>query len=116
MITGKVWGDSTLVTRNAAMEMHHIRFLSGSVCSRHYHKGKWNGFYVLKGRLAVAVWRETGLVEKTALGPGDYFEVAPGLVHQFQGVTDGEALEVYWADALNWDDIVRLPTEDDANE
>jgi len=103
---GKVWGETRLVTRNAALELHEITFKAGAVCSEHKHLRKWNGFMVLSGVMLVRVWQESGLVDETVLRAGEYMEVAPGLVHQFEGVEDGRALEVYWA-ALEWDDIVR---------
>lgn len=106
MKAGKVWGQTELVTRNAALEMHKIKFVAGAQCSEHLHKWKWNGFYVLSGVMLVRVWQESGLVDETVLGAGEYMEVAPGLVHQFVGVAEGEALELYWA-ALSWDDIER---------
>jgi quercetin dioxygenase-like cupin family protein len=103
---GKVWGETRLITRNPALELHEITFRAGAVCSEHLHRGKWNGFMVLSGVMLVRVWQESGLVDETVLRAGDYTEVAPGLVHQFEGVEDGRALEVYWA-ALEWNDIVR---------
>jgi quercetin dioxygenase-like cupin family protein len=109
MKAGKVWGQTELITRNPALELHRIRFEAGAQCSEHLHKWKWNGFLVLSGVMLVRVWQESGLVDETWLRAGDYTEVAPGLVHQFVGVEDGEALELYWA-ALAWDDIERRTT------
>ena len=106
MKTGKVWGETALVTRNPALELHRIRFRAGARCSEHLHRFKWNGFLVLSGVMLVRVWQTNGLVDETRLEAGDYAEVAPGLVHQFVGVVSGEALELYWA-ALVWDDIER---------
>jgi quercetin dioxygenase-like cupin family protein len=103
---GKVWGETRLVTRNPALEVHDITFRAGHKCSEHRHLSKWNGFMVLEGTLLLRVWQESGLVDVTTLVAGDWAEVAPGLVHQFEAVTDGRALEVYWA-ALAWDDIQR---------
>jgi quercetin dioxygenase-like cupin family protein len=103
---GKVWGETRLVTRNPALELHYITFRAGAMCSEHLHRTKFNGFLVLSGALKIKVWQESGLVDETVLLAGEYAEVAPGLVHQFIGCEDGEALEVYWA-ALAHDDIVR---------
>jgi mannose-6-phosphate isomerase-like protein (cupin superfamily) len=103
---GKVWGETRLITRNPALELHMISFRAGAMCSEHKHLTKWNGFLVLSGAMRVRVWQESGLVDETLLVSGEYCEVAPGLIHQFEGVVDGTALEVYWA-ALAWDDIVR---------
>lgn len=104
---GKVWGETRLITRNQSLEMHMIRFEAGRQCSEHKHLTKWNGFLVLSGQMLVRVWQESGLVDETVLRPGEYCEVAPGLVHQFEGLVAGQAIEVYWAGAMAWDDIVR---------
>ena len=106
MIAGKVWGETELITRNAALEMHRIRFKAGTQCSEHRHVSKWNGFLVLSGEMLVKVWQPGGLVDVTRLKAGAYCEVPPGLFHQFVGVAEGEALELYWS-ALEWNDIER---------
>ena len=43
---------------------------------------------------------------ETVLLPGDFTQVKPGKIHQFEGVEDGVAFELYWAE-FNHDDIVR---------
>jgi hypothetical protein len=40
------------------------------------------------------------------LGPGDFTRVKPGYMHQFEGIEDGVAFELYWAE-FNHDDIQR---------
>jgi hypothetical protein len=40
------------------------------------------------------------------LSAGQFTQVKPGLVHQFEGLEDGVAFELYWAE-FNHDDIVR---------
>ena len=44
--------------------------------------------------------------DETILGPGDFTQVKPGKIHQFEGVEDGVAFELYWAE-FNHDDIKR---------
>jgi hypothetical protein len=46
------------------------------------------------------------LCDQTILRAGDYYKVEPGKWHQFVGVDDGVAFEIYWAE-FNADDIVR---------
>ena len=57
--------------------------------------------------MLVRVWQEDqNLVDRTILGPGDYTVVKPGKFHQFEGLKDGVAFELYWAE-FDHDDIER---------
>jgi len=49
---------------------------------------------------------DQNLVDETILNPGDFMQVKPGKIHQFEGIEDGVAFELYWAE-FNHDDIVR---------
>jgi len=108
MIAGKVWGQTELIHANGVLEFHRIDFRTGGVCSKHKHQFKWNGFYVISGRMKVKVWQkdQQDLVDETILGPGDFTRVKPGYMHQFEGIEDGVAFELYWAE-FNHDDIQR---------
>ena len=107
MIAGKVWGQTEEIVKNGVMEFHRIEFKKGYKCSEHLDKYKWNGFYVEQGEMIIRVWQEDqGLVDETRLFPGDYCQVKPGLIHQFEGVEDGVGFELYWAE-FNHNDIVR---------
>ena len=49
------------------------------------HKYKWNGFFVESGKMLVRVWQDDqGLVDETILNAGDFTQVKPGKVHQFE--------------------------------
>ena len=99
MIAGKVWGKTALIEANGALEFHRIQMNKGGVCSKHCHEFKWNGFYVESGRLLIKVWqRDYELVDETILGPGDFTQVKPNEYHQFIGLEDGVAFELYWAE------------------
>ena len=107
--SGKIWGNTELIHANGALEFHRIEFNAGYKCSEHKHQWKWNGFFVEKGEMLVRVWQneeQEGLVDETYLGPGDFMQVKPGKFHQFEGVEDGIAFELYWAE-FNHDDIQR---------
>ena len=108
MIAGKVWGQTELIHANGVLEFHRIDFRAGGVCSKHKHQFKWNGFYVMSGCMKVRVWQkdQQDLVDETILGPGDFTRVKPGYMHQFEGIEDGVAFELYWAE-FNHDDIQR---------
>lgn len=109
MKAGKIWGNTELVHANGVLEFHRIEYRAGYKCSEHYHKHKWNGFFVESGKMIVRVWQtadQEGLVDETVLSAGDFTQVKPGLVHQFEGVEDGVAFELYWAE-FNHNDIER---------
>jgi len=104
---GKIWGSTELIHANGVLEFHRINFKAGGVCSKHKHQFKWNGFYVVSGRMKIRVWqRDYDLIDETILEPGDFTRVKPGLMHSFEGIEDGVAFELYWAE-FNHDDIQR---------
>ena len=104
---GKIWGQTELIHANGVLEFHRIDFKAGGVCSKHKHQFKWNGFYVVDGRMKIRVWQQDyDLIDETILGPGDFTRVKPGLMHSFEGLEDGIAFELYWAE-FNHDDIQR---------
>jgi len=95
---GKVWGETELILANSSLEFHRIDYKAGGVCSKHKHDYKFNGFYVVSGKMKIRVWqKDYDLVDETILGPGDFTAVKPGLYHTFEGIEDGVAFELYWA-------------------
>ena len=97
-IAGKIWGQTELIHKNGVLEFHRINYKAGYKCSEHEHKYKWNGFFVESGKMLVRVWQDDqGLVDETVLNAGDFTQVKPGKVHQFEGLEDGVAFELYWA-------------------
>lgn len=112
MKSGKIWGQTQLIEMRSCFEFHRIEFKANYCCSEHYHKTKWNGFFVESGTLLVKVWPDEpnderpNLCDQTILRAGDYYKVPPGKWHQFVGVDDGVAFELYWSE-FDGDDIVR---------
>ena len=108
MKAGKVWGTTELVEANGVLEFHRIEMEAGGVCSKHLHEYKWNGFYVEEGQMLIRVWQhdQDDLLDETVLSAGEFTQVRPGLVHQFEGLRDGVAFELYWAE-FDHNDIVR---------
>ena len=105
--SGKIWGQTELIHANGVLEFHKIDYKAGGVCSKHKHQFKWNGFYVVSGKMKIRVWqKDYDLIDETILGPGDFTRVKPGLMHSFEGIEDGVAFELYWAE-FNHDDIQR---------
>ena len=105
---GKIWGQTELIHANGVLEFHRIEYRAGYKCSEHWHKTKWNGFFVESGRMLVRVWQDDqdDLVDETILEAGDFTQVKPGKVHQFEGLEDGVAFELYWAE-FDHNDIER---------
>ena len=107
MKAGKVWGITELIHANGVLEFHRIETHKGGVCSKHKHKHKWNGFFVESGSLLIRAWKnDYNLVDETILGPGDFTQVKPGELHQFEALEDSVAFELYWAE-FNHNDIER---------
>ena len=107
---GKIWGQTELILANSSCEFHRIDYKKGGVCSKHKHEWKWNGFYVVSGQMKIRVWQnDYDLIDETILGPGDFTAVKPGAYHTFEGMEDGVAFELYWAN-FSHNDIVRENT------
>ena len=116
MKAGKIWGHTELIHANGVLEFHRIEFKKNVACSKHKHRFKWNGFFVESGKLMVKVWQQDyGLVDDTILKAGDFTQVKPGLLHQFIGLEDGIAFELYWAE-FNHNDIERDSVGHTVNE
>ena len=107
MKAGKIWGQTELIHANGVLEFHRIEFKKNVACSKHQHQFKWNGFYVESGKMLVRVWqKDYDLVDETILNAGDFTRVKPGVYHQFEGLEDGVAFELYWAE-FDHNDIKR---------
>ena len=106
-ITGKVWGDTSVIIQNPLVELHKINIKAGYKCSEHKHEHKWNGFYVISGTLEIHVRKNNyQLTDITTLRAGDFTTVRPGEFHWFSSITDCVALELYYPELLS-EDIVR---------
>ena len=106
-LQGKVWGDTKLIEANNSLEFHEVHLNEGGVCSKHLHRYKWNGFFVVTGTLLIRVWqKDYDLVDETVLTDGEFTKVKPGLYHQFEALSNVHAFELYWAE-FSHNDIVR---------
>ena len=115
-VQGKFWGTSRCFFENEAAEVHYIEAKEGGFCSRHHHRNKWNRFIVLEGTLKVIIYKQDS-EDETILTEGMFSDVPPEVDHRFEAVEDTKALEIYWTDGLDPNDIVRkdvggLKTED----
>ncbi len=116
MKAGKIWGQTELIHANGVLEFHRIEYKKNVQCSKHQHEFKWNGFFVESGKMMVRVWqKDYNLVDETILKPGDFMRVKPGVYHQFVGLEDGVAFELYWAE-FDHNDIKRETVGQQVNE
>ena len=118
MKAGKIWGKTELIHANGVLEFHRIEYKKDVACSKHRHKYKWNGFFVESGKMMVRVWqqgKQEGLIDETILKAGDFTRVKPGLFHEFIGLEDGVAFELYWAE-FSHEDIERESQVHKVNE
>ena len=106
---GKFWGNTRCFFENCTSEVHYIEAVKGGYCSRHCHKNKWNRFIVLKGSLKVIIYQQDSQ-DETILTAGMFSDVPPDIDHRFVVLEDTEALEIYWVDGLDPNDIVRCDT------
>ena len=105
--SGKIWGQTELVHANGVLEFHRIEYKKDVACSKHKHEFKWNGFFVESGKMMIKVWqKDYDLVDETILNAGYFMRVKPGVFHQFIGLEDGVAFELYWAE-FDHNDIKR---------
>jgi mannose-6-phosphate isomerase-like protein (cupin superfamily) len=108
-IQGKVWGTTQCIFKTDATEAWFINAKKGGYCSEHFHKHKWNRFFVIKGKMNIKIFRndnDEDLIDQTTLGPGQSTDVQPGVFHIFEALEDCQALEIYWV-SLDPDDIER---------
>ena len=107
MKAGKILGQTELIHANGVLEFHRIEYKKNVACSKHKHEFKWNGFFVESGKMMVKVWqKDYDLIDETILNAGDFMRVKPGVFHQFIGLEDGVAFELYWAE-FDHNDIKR---------
>ena len=105
---GKVWGMTQKFLDNPFCSFHVIDIKKGGVCSKHLHQHRWNGFYIIQGRLLIRTWKNTNTLEDlTTLCTGQWTQIPPGEFHQFEALSDTKAIEIYWPSACMQEDIKR---------
>lgn len=105
---GKVWGLTKPILVTPLVEVHEIEVNTGGHCSKHAHEHKHNMFYILEGTLEIKTWKnDYELVDSTILRAGESTTVKPGEYHQFFCINHVKALEIYYIDPINPNDIIR---------
>ncbi len=107
-IQGKIWGCTSLLFNKNNVEIHRIKCNKDGFCSKHKHIGKYNMFFVEKGKLAISIWKnDYDLVDRTVISSQQICIVSPGEYHLFKCLEDNTvAFEIYWVE-LDKNDIIR---------
>tara|TARA_R100000008_G_C3505055_1_gene125707 strand:+ start:113 stop:484 length:372 start_codon:yes stop_codon:yes gene_type:complete len=104
---GKIWGQTSCFFENSSCEVHYIEADQDGFCSRHKHQNKWNRFIVLEGALKVIIYQQDS-EDETILYKGMFSDVPPNVEHRFEALENTKALEIYWVDPIERNDIIRF--------
>ena len=99
--TKKVWGTKTNIYRDDLSEVSVLELKKDTTCSYHFHHGKWNLFYLLKGEVGIRT--EWGVY---ILRPGETFTTRPLEKHRFEVYEDSLMIEVMYVKYTE-SDIIR---------
>ena len=99
----KPWGTETWIAGNDVYAGKILCINKGKRLSLQYHKKKHETMYISKGSCKITRGYITDLA-----GPGECFEIKPGIVHRIEAINDTEIFEMSTSEL---DDIVRI--EDD---
>lgn len=107
MIKSKIWGTTEKIFDKNNVELDRIHIKKGGYCSKHYHKTKYNLFYVENGVLEIKVQEnDSKITNSTILYTGQSTIIEPGKLHIFIAIEETVAYEFYWTE-LDQEDIVR---------
>jgi len=104
---GKIWGENILLFKNDNTQINFIHIKKGGRCSQHMHQNKNNIFFVQSGRLLVEKWNDSGLIDSTILIDEQMTEIKNGINHRFTALEDTKALEIYYVNSIDENDIIR---------
>ncbi len=77
----------------------------GTRTSYQYHERKMETNFIVSGNVEVWLENEAGIVEKTVMGPSEFFTVIPPRKHRIVALTDLILQEVSTSEV---DDVIRL--------
>lgn len=91
----KGWGWEKWIVNTPQYCGKLLYFVKDFRCSWHYHKVKRETFYIQSGLIIVrhSFEDDVSYADEVILGPGDKFEVPPGLRHQMIALRDTELFE-----------------------
>lgn len=94
----KGWGYELWLTNNEKYCGKILHFNANKRCSFHYHKLKYEHFYISSGIFLVRLAKTdqeiyTTSYEERTLYPSDVLEIPTGMRHQMIALTEGEIIE-----------------------
>lgn len=101
----KPWGEEVWLELNARYCYKRIYIRAGHRTSLQYHERKLETNYIIEGKAEVWLEDETGEVQKTVMGPNEFFTVLPRRKHRVCAITDIILQEVSTPEV---DDVVRI--------
>ena len=84
----KGWGSETWLVNTPLYCAKILTLKKGKRCSLHYHKVKTETMLVVEGRVLMLFGASQDSLQSMELGVGDVFHISPGLLHQFEGISD----------------------------
>ena len=89
----KGWGYEKWFCNNEKFCGKLLFLAAGKKLSIHFHKLKWEFFYIHKGKVIIYHGNEKDSLTKEILKQGDVFEVPIGLIHRLEAIEDSEVFE-----------------------
>jgi len=107
-VVHKPWGKEEWLELNDAYCYKRIYINAGYKTSYQYHKFKKETNYIISGTAEVWLENDNGIVEKSIMKAGDFFNVAPPKKHRVIAITDIILQEVSTPEV---DDVYRIGDE-----
>jgi len=106
----KPWGKEVWLELNDKYCYKRIYINAGTKTSFQYHHKKKETNYIIEGEAEIWLENDSGEIDKTKMGPNDFFTVHPPKKHRVIAITDVILQEVSTPEV---DDVIRI--EDDSN-
>jgi mannose-6-phosphate isomerase-like protein (cupin superfamily) len=92
-IEQKGWGHEVWIHNDERYCGKILVVKEGKRCSLHYHKLKYETFYIQSGKIHMRLRPQDGEEREFIMNPGDVLELSQGTAHQFTGLEDSEIME-----------------------
>lgn len=112
-IVNKPWGREEWLELNDRYCYKRIYINAGTRTSYQYHKQKLETNYIIEGEAEIWLENDLGVVEKTIMKAGDFFNVKPPKKHRVIAITDLILQEVSTPEV---DDVIRIEDDTDRGD
>jgi mannose-6-phosphate isomerase-like protein (cupin superfamily) len=89
----KGWGHELWIHNDARYCGKLLFVKAGKRCSLHFHRKKYETFFVQSGRITMRLRHRDGREESFEMKKGDCLEIPQGTAHQFAALEDCELFE-----------------------